>query len=147
MRVDCDGNSRAIPVVGPNITYDEFLGRFLHPLQPCIITGLTNSWPAIKEWTTIDTASGSLVPNCTALRDTFGAYDGCITFCGETDGNGDFSEREMPVAQFIDEFRTNSDDGRSRKTYLKDFHFMRVNPSLRPPYTVPLYFQGIKLVL
>ena len=147
MRVDCDGNSRAIPVVGPNITYDEFLGGFLHPLQPCIITGLTESWPAIKEWTTIDTASGNLVPNCTALRDTFGAYDGCITFCGETDGNGDFRQRKMPVAQFIDEFRENSDEGRSRKMYLKDFHFMRVNPSLRQPYTVPLHFQGIKLVL
>jgi hypothetical protein len=146
MRLDGDGNSRAIPVVGPDIPYGEFLDRFLRPLQPCIITGLTSSWPAVEKWATSDTTPGNIVPNYAALRDTFGSCDGCITFCDELNGNGDFTQREMPVAQFIDEFCNNSDEGKSRKTYLKDFHFMRVNQFLKPPYTVPIYFQGTNIV-
>src|SRR5277367_3265255 len=123
-------NSRVIPVVGPDITYHEFLDRFLRPLKPCIITGLTKDWRSAEEWTTIDPILEHLVPNFTALRDTFGTYNGCITLCNVLDVNGDSIQREMPVAQFVDEFSRNIDEGKSSKTYLKDFHFMRVNQAL-----------------
>ena len=137
-----NGNNRAIPIVAPDISYNEFLNSFLRPLKPCIITGLTKDWPAAHEWTTRDPATGQTVPKFSTLRDIFGSYQGCITFCDELDINGDARLRELRVSQFIDDFFRNLENGTSQKTYLKDFHFMRVNEALKAPYTVPKFFQG-----
>ena len=137
-----DDHGRGIPVVGPDISYDDFLDTFLRPLKPCIITGLTKDWPAAYEWTTHNSATGKSIPNLSLLKDVFGASEGCVTMCEEIDTNGDATVRETHVSQFIDEFSRNLKNGTTRKTYLKDFHFVRVTRSPNAPYTVPKFFQG-----
>ena len=135
--------TRGIPIIDANTEYKDFLDRYLRPLKPCIVSGLTGRWSAAKEWTKLDSDTGTLVPNFSALKETFGEHRGCVTFCEETDSNGDAIQREMSVSQFLDNFAKNYEDsGASRKTYLKDFHFMRVNRSLISPYSVPKFFQG-----
>jgi hypothetical protein len=138
-----DDHGRGIPVVGPDISYDDFLDTFLRPLKPCIITGLTKDWPAAYEWTTHNSTTGKSIPSFSILKDIFGASEGCVTMCEEIDTNGDATVRQTQVSQFIDEFSRNLENGTTRKTYLKDFHFMRVSHSLNAaPYTVPKFFQG-----
>ena len=136
---------RGIPVIDGNISYQQFLNEYLRPLKPCIISGLTEGWAAAKEWTVTDVATGILVPNFSILKQLFGDFDGCVTFCGEEDANGDAVQRDMPISQFIDDIQLTVHGGlfnSTRKTYLKDFHFMRVNPSIKQPYSVPIFFQG-----
>ena len=132
---------RGIPVIDRDFSYTQFLDDFLRPLRPCIIvSGLTEEWPSTKRWTIQDPSKGQLIPNYRTLEEDFGEYEGCITFCDETDSNGETVQREMLVSQYIDSITRHET---TRKTYLKDFHFMRVNPSLKPPYSVPKFFQGI----
>jgi hypothetical protein len=140
---------RGIPLIDANVSYQEFLDRFLRPLKPCLLSGLTEGWPAARDWTTFDSELGQLVPDFAVLKDSFGEYRGCVTFCDETDSNGDAVQREMSVAEFIDSISPHSDKHlitASRKTYLKDFHFMRVKSHTKQPYSVPLYFQGSALL-
>lgn len=137
--------ARGIPIIDANVSYQDFLDSFLRPLTPCLLSGLTEGWPAARDWATFDSTLGQLVPNFSVLKALFGEYSGCVTFCDETDANGDTVQREISVAEFIDSISSN--DGRdlitsSRKTYLKDFHFMRVKSYTKQPYSVPLYFQG-----
>lgn len=135
-------DEREIPVVGPDLSYESFLDRFLRPLKPCIITGLTENWPAAHEWTTLDPKTDYLIPNLSLLREVFGSSNGCVTFCDELDADGDAILREMLVSKFINDICKNLDSGTSQKTYLKDFHFMRATTSVKAPYTVPKFFQG-----
>jgi hypothetical protein len=130
-----------LPIIDANVSYQDFQDQFLRPLKPCIFLGLTEGWPAARDWTTVDSTSGELIPNFQALKDAFGKYDGCVTFCDETDVNGDAVQQEMPITQFIDGILPAVDNS-TRKTYLKDFHFMRFKTSATQPYTVPQYFQG-----
>ena len=129
-----------IPVIDANISYKQFLDDFLRPLKPCLINGLTKDWLAAAKWTTTDSATGELIPDYAALNETFGDYPACITFCDELDVNGEAVQREMQVSQFITDIVSAST---SHKRYLKDFHFMRANTSLTPPYSVPKFFRGI----
>lgn len=133
-------DDRGIPVIDANISYKQFLDDFLRPLKPCLITGLTKNWLAATKWTTTDSATGELIPDYAALKETFGDYPACITFCDEKDINGETVQQEMRVSQFITDIVSASN---SHKRYLKDFHFMRVNTSLTPPYSVPKFFRGI----
>jgi hypothetical protein len=130
-----DEGERRIPVIKADVSYKIFLDEYLRPLKPCIISGLTDGWAAAKEWTISDRSTGKLNPNLSILEEIFGKYECCVTFCDETDANGDTVQREMSVSQFIDQQN-------SRKTYLKDFHFMRVDPFVKQPYSVPKFFQG-----
>jgi hypothetical protein len=144
-----DGD-RGIEVLSPDISFKEFLDGYLRPLKPCIVSDVAQGWSAAEKWTRIDSHTRTLIPKFSVLKECFGEYSGCVTCCNETDGNGDAVQRDMSVQQFIDDILANSKYdffNSSRKTYLKDFHFMRVNPSLPPPYDVPLYFQGIPLTL
>ena len=134
MKVE-DAGERGISVIKADVSYKVFLDDYLRPLKPCIISGLTDVWTAAKEWTIRDSSTGKLIPNFSILKEIFGKYECCVTFCDETDANGDIVQREMSVLQFIDQQN-------SRKTYLKDFHFMRANPSIKQPYSVSKFFQG-----
>jgi len=131
---------RRIPVIEKDLSYQVFLNAYLRPLEPCIISGLTDEWTASKEWTIEDSSTGELIPNFSKLKHVFGECGCCVTFCDETDSNGETVQREMSVAQFIDSIQEHD---ATRKTYLKDFHFMRVNTSLKPPYSVPKFFEGM----
>jgi hypothetical protein len=137
---------RGIPVINKNVSYQVFLDTFLRPLKPCIVSGLQDDWSAAKEWTTWDSSTNNLIPNFSTLKDVFGEYQCCVTFCDETDSNGDTIQQEMPVSQFIDDIHQKDFITSTRKRYLKDFHFMRVNASLKSPYSVPNFFQGSSLV-
>jgi hypothetical protein len=141
-----DGNGRGIPVVSSDISYSYFLNHFLRPLKPCLVSGLTEGWSAAIEWTTVDPLTAALIPNFSALRARFGSFNGCVTFCATKDSNGDALQEDMLISQFIDNVSSNSHENLFTSTtrrYLKDFHFMRVNPSLKSPYSVPIFFQGI----
>jgi hypothetical protein len=116
--------------VSSDISYTTFHARFLRPLQPCLITGLAETWPATRNWTCRD----PLVPKFAALKAAFGDVAACITFCDQLDGNGDPIQRDMSVCEFIDAVLT-----APGKRYLKDFHFCHHLP---PPYSVPEFFQG-----
>ena len=129
-----DAGERGISVIKADISYKVFLDEYLRPLKPCIISGLTDGWTAAKEWTIRDSSTGTSIPNFSILKETFGKYECCVTFCDEADANGDIVQREMPILQFINQQN-------SRKTYLKDFHFMRVkNPSINQRYSVSKSF-------
>ena len=141
---DTNGTSQ-LPRIPGNLPYPAFLDTFLRPLKPCIITGLANSWPAFHEWTRRDPLTTELGPDYDVLTAAFGKFAANITFCDEHEnGNGDARQREMSVAQFIDDITTTQSP---QKRYLKDFHFMRVSQQLPPPYAVPIFFQGIRLSL
>ena len=131
---------RGIPIIGKKVCYQAFLNEFLRPLKPCIVSGLTEEWPATNRWTTIDPSTGTLIPNFSHLNDIFGKYECCITFCNEKDSNGNPIQKEMSVSEFINSILAHET---SDKQYLKDFHFMRINPSLPTPYSVPEFFQGM----
>jgi len=133
-----NGGERGIAIVHAKIEYKKFLDDFLRPLEPCLIDGLTEDWIAAKEWVT-EKETGQVVPNLTALKETFGEYTGCVTFCDQTDINGETVQKDMKVSEFIELISPL----KSEKRYLKDFHFMRVNSSLPKPYTVPKFFKGI----
>lgn len=127
---------RGIPFVGGNISYTHFLDKNLRLLKPCLITTLTEDWAAAREWTCHDPTTRKMIPNIPHLRALFGAETGCITFCAEADNNGELIQRDLPVSSFFDSLESNA----SRRTYLKDFHFMR---HLRKhPYSVPTFFAG-----
>lgn len=131
---------RGIPVIEKDVSYRVFLNDYLRPLEPCIISGLTDEWTTSREWTSEDSLTGELIPNFSKLKQVFGEYECCVTFCDETDSNGETVQREMSVAQFIDSIHEHNT---TRKTYLKDFHFMRVNSSPKPPYSAPKFFEGM----
>src|SRR5271170_87164 len=115
---------RGIPVIDKDISYTQFLEDYLRPLRPCIVSGLTEEWLSAKRWTILNQSTGQLIPNFRTLEEDFGEYGCCITFCDETDSNGETIQREMSVSQYIDSITRHES---TRKTYLKDFHFMRVN--------------------
>jgi hypothetical protein len=125
-----------IPVVSGDSSYTQFLDSHLRALKPCLISALTTVWTAAREWTCRDPPTGKLIPNFSLLKELFGAETGCITFCSETDHHGELIQRELPVSSFITSFSNDA----SRKTYLKDFHFMR--HLQKPPYSVPKFFAG-----
>jgi hypothetical protein len=140
---------RGIPIIDRAVPYKVFLDEYLRPLEPCIVSGLTREWAAAKEWTTLDTATDNLIPNFCVLDEVFGQYTGCVTFCAETDSDGDAIQRSMSVSNFIQNILSSSVHdylNSTRKTYLKDFHFMRLNPSVKQPYVVPKFFQGSDLL-
>jgi hypothetical protein len=131
---------RAIPVVRGDISYTQYLARYLRPLKPCLVSGLTEGWAAAREWTCRDPATEKMIPNFSHLREIFGAESGCITFCDETDPYGELIQQYLPISSFIDSL----DRDTSRKTYLKDFHFMRHLRKL--PYLVPKFLAGTVFV-
>ena len=128
-----------IPVVSGDSSYTQFLDNHLRALKPCLISGLTTVWTATREWTCRDPSTEKLIPNFSLLKELFGAETGCITFCSETDDHGELIQRELSVSSFIASFSNDA----SRKTYLKDFHFMR--HLQKPPYSVPQFFAGSSL--
>jgi hypothetical protein len=136
---------RGISVIPNDIPYKDFLDEYLRPLKPCLFSSVTESWPAVKQWTEIDSRTRTLIPNFSNLKRTFGENDGCVTFCDEYDVHGDTVQREMTVGNFLDNLLSNSGNdffNASRKTYLKDFHFMLANPDAAKMYDIPVYFQG-----
>lgn len=132
-------DENGIPVVLGDSLYKQFLDNDLRSLKPCIISGLSEDWPAAREWTCRDPTTGNLIPDFSHLKVLFGAEIGCITFCEETDAHGELVQRDLSVSSFIDSLNKDA----SRRTYLKDFHFMRHLP--KPPYTVPKFFAGSSL--
>src|SRR5271154_6849521 len=130
---------RWIPVAQADISYSQFLEKYLRPLKPCLISGLTEDWSVAREWTCRDPAVGELTANFSHLKELFGAETGCVTFCTETDPHGELVQRDLPVSSFINSCNNEA----SRKTYLKDFHFMR--HLQKTPYSVPKFFAGWSL--
>jgi hypothetical protein len=137
---------RGISVIPNDIPYKDFLDEYLRPLKPCLFSSVTESWPAVKQWTEIDSRTRTLIPNFSNLKVMFGENNGCVTFCNEYDVHGDTVQREMTVGNFLDNLLSNSGNdffNTSRKTYLKDFHFMLANPDAAKMYDIPVYFQGL----
>jgi len=127
---------RGMPIVRSDVSFPQFLDKFLRPLKPCLMSGLTDDWIAARVWTCQDPAAGNLIPNFPLLKVLFGAETECVTFCDETDRHGELIQRDFPISSFLDSLNPNT----SRKTYLKDFHFMR--HLRKPPYSVPRFFAG-----
>lgn len=135
----------SVPVLPHNTPYIHFVNHFLRPLKPCLISGLSNDWNATKHWTTTDVRTGSLIPNFSALQVAFRDSQGCVTLCDVLGDDGNFQQKEMTVSQFIENVLSNSNRNffkSTQKTYLKDFHFMLSNNSLKDVYDVPYFFQG-----
>jgi hypothetical protein len=126
---------RDIPVIDSDTPYKVFLDTFLRPLTPCLITGLTQDWPAAKQWTTFDPRTQTLVPNFSTLNSLYGHCTGTITHC---------STSTPPCETLISSFLTQiASSPRPGGRYLKDFHFMsHLPPSSPEPYSVPVYFRG-----
>ena len=74
-----------------DVSVEEFVQRFEIPATPCVIEGLTDSWPA-KNWT------------FDSLSNDFG---GSCLKCGEDDEGG---KVKMSLAHFMRYLKEQSDD-------------------------------------
>jgi hypothetical protein len=130
-RVDCK-----------DLSYDDFVEKYMRPNQPVVIQGLTKGWRAVSDWTKED----GLVPNLQNLSDRFGK-DVCQVYEQVTSG---FSEarpslQTMSLAEYADWWElyhssTETEDGEQPLLYWKDWKFVAAHPTYQA-YEWPLYFQ------
>ncbi|CAK7322940.1 unnamed protein product [Dovyalis caffra] len=116
-------------VNGKELSYNEFVERYLSKNQPVVLTGLMDDWRACKDWV-FDNGK----PNLKFFSTHFGNSKVQVADCGTRDFT-DQKRVEMTVSEFIDHWTdakecggaSNSfqeDNGKS-VLYLKDWHFVK----------------------
>ncbi|GAB4845763.1 hypothetical protein Ancab_039170 [Ancistrocladus abbreviatus] len=130
-------------VNGKELSYSEFVKRYLVKNQPVVLTGLMDDWRASRDW--ID-ENGN--PNLRFFSTHFGKSKVQVADCG----NREFTDQkrvEMTVSEFIDHWiglsaqdhNNISTEGCGGKSllYLKDWHFVKEYPEYEA-YTTPIFF-------
>lgn len=117
-------------VNGNELSYSNFVEKYLSKNEPVVITGLMDDWRACKDWVFDDGR-----PNLQFISSTFGTSKVQVADCGSRE----FTEQkrfDMSVSDFIAkwvDFSSVEHDNPSinklnGKTllYLKDWHFVKI---------------------
>ncbi|KAJ8771808.1 hypothetical protein K2173_026985 [Erythroxylum novogranatense] len=130
-------------VNGKELSYNEFVERYLSKNQPVLLTGLMDDWRACKDWVT---ENGR--PNLRFFSTHFGKSRVQIADCGTREFT-DQRRIEMTVTEFInhwsEDFVSDCANGASREgsdksvLYLKDWHFVKEYPDY-VAYRTPVFF-------
>ncbi|EEF51959.1 2-oxoglutarate and iron-dependent oxygenase JMJD4 isoform X3 [Ricinus communis] len=124
-------------VNGKELSYDEFVERYLSKNQPVVLTGLMDNWRACKDWVTDDG-----YPNLQFFSTHFGKSRVQVADCGTREFT-DQKRVEMTVSEFIDhwiEYNASNHESNSKSLlYLKDWHFVKEYPEY-VAYRTPLPF-------
>ncbi|KAL2243690.1 UNVERIFIED_CONTAM: 2-oxoglutarate and iron-dependent oxygenase JMJD4 [Sesamum indicum] len=125
-------------VNGKELSYGDFVEKYLARNQPVILTGLTEDWRACKDWVSDDGK-----PNLRFFSTHFGGSRVQVADCGTREFT-DQKRIEMSVSEFIDRWLKLwiSDNGGADGTsllYLKDWHFVKEYPEY-VAYRTPIFF-------
>ncbi|XP_042038981.1 2-oxoglutarate and iron-dependent oxygenase JMJD4-like [Salvia splendens] len=125
-------------VNGKELTYAEFVEKYLDRNHPVILTGLTDDWRACKDW-----VSGDGKPNLRFISDQFGCSRVQVADCATREFT-DQKRLEMSVSEFIQLWisSSSSDNGGADGKpllYLKDWHFVKEYPDYAA-YSTPVFF-------
>ncbi|XP_058227408.1 arginine-specific demethylase JMJ20 isoform X3 [Rhododendron vialii] len=110
-------------VNGKELSYSDFVQRYLLKNEPVVLTGLMDDWRACKDWVLPDGR-----PNLPFFSTHFGSSTVQVAYC-YTKEFTDQKREEMSVSEFIGDWLEFSsgefNDGKSL-LYLKDWHFVKV---------------------
>uniref|UniRef100_A0A6N2KD42 JmjC domain-containing protein n=1 Tax=Salix viminalis TaxID=40686 RepID=A0A6N2KD42_SALVM len=130
-------------VNGKEISYNEFVERYLAKNQPVVLTGLMDGWRACKDWV-FDNGK----PNLKLFSTHFGNSKVQVADCGTKEFT-DQKRVEMTVSEFIDHWIDDRECGGASNSfqegngkfvlYLKDWHFVTEYPEY-VAYKTPLFF-------
>ncbi|XP_010248583.1 PREDICTED: jmjC domain-containing protein 4 [Nelumbo nucifera] len=130
-------------VNGKELSYSEFVKRYLEKNQPVVLTGLMDDWKACRDWVY---ENGN--PNLHYFSAHFGKSRVQVADCGSKEFT-DQKRVEMSVSEFIDHWlKLPKEDGSYSNRqgndqtvlYLKDWHFVKEYPDY-VVYTTPLFFR------
>ncbi|KAK4437293.1 2-oxoglutarate and iron-dependent oxygenase JMJD4 [Sesamum alatum] len=125
-------------VNGKELSYADFVEKYLARNQPVILTGLTEDWQACKDWVSDDGK-----PNLRFFSTHFGGSRVQVADCGTREFT-DQKRVEMSVSEFIDcwlKLCSSDNGGADGKSllYLKDWHFVKEYPEY-VAYRTPIFF-------
>lgn len=130
-------------VNGRELTYREFVNRYMEKNQPVVLTGLMDDWRACRDWVT---DNGQ--PNLKFFSSSFGSSKVQVADCGTREFT-DQKREEMRVSDFIMRWlerypvQPNTENQTSNDhcsvLYLKDWHFVKEYPEYLA-YISPLFF-------
>ncbi|OVA19880.1 JmjC domain [Macleaya cordata] len=130
-------------VNGKELSYEEFVERYLEKNQPVVLTGLMDGWRACSDWVTVDGQ-----PNLHFISSHFGKSKVQVADCGRREFT-DQKRVEMSVSEFIRNWiqfsskeysnPSNCEGDDQSLLYLKDWHFVKEYPEYAA-YTTPLFF-------
>ncbi|XP_009618730.1 arginine-specific demethylase JMJ20 [Nicotiana tabacum] len=130
-------------VNGREVSYGEFMEKYMAQNQPVVLTGLMDDWRACNDW-----VSPNGKPNLHFFSSHFGKSKIQVADCGTREFT-DQKRIEMTVSEFVDHWLClssannggNSDSGAAARSllYLKDWHFVKEYPEYIA-YRTPLDF-------
>ncbi|KAK9278901.1 hypothetical protein L1049_028482 [Liquidambar formosana] len=130
-------------VNGKELSYSEFVERYLAKNKPVVLTGLMDGWRACSDW-----VSDNGQPNLHFFSTHFGKSRVQVADCGTREFT-DQKRVEMSVSEFINHWLEDSVEEISNAStrecngkfqlYLKDWHFVKEYPEYLA-YTTPLIF-------
>ncbi|KAK1433838.1 hypothetical protein QVD17_10756 [Tagetes erecta] len=120
-------------VNGNELSYSDFVNKYLSKNEPVVITGLMADWRACRDWVMDDGK-----PNLQFISSNFGNSKVQVADCGSREFT-DQKRLEMSVAGFIDHWLKLSSVEHGN-LYLKDWHFVKEYPEYTA-YTTPLFFR------
>ncbi|XP_060967962.1 arginine-specific demethylase JMJ20 isoform X1 [Cannabis sativa] len=131
-------------VNGLELSYDDFVKRYMEKNQPVVLTGLTDQWRACTDWVT---SNGK--PNLQFFATHFPKSTVQVADCGTREFT-DQKRVQMSVSKFVDQWVQGSvqEEGSNASTkdvrdkpllYLKDWHLVKEYPEYTA-YTTPLFF-------
>ncbi|GER38493.1 JmjC domain-containing protein [Striga asiatica] len=124
-------------VNGKQLSYADFVDKYLARNQPVVLTGLMDDWRACKDW-----VSGDGKPDLGFFSAHFGGSRVQVADCGEREFT-DQKRLEMLVSDFIDSWveisGSDNGGGDGKSLYLKDWHFVKEYPDYIA-YTTPIFF-------
>lgn len=125
------------------LTYSQFVDRYLVKNQPVVLTSLMDDWRACVDWVK---PNGS--PNLGFFAECFGESRVQVADCGVQEFT-DQKRVEMTVSEFVGHWHDSCADDSSGSSmdqcgqslfYLKDWHFVREYPDY-VAYTTPSFFE------
>jgi len=123
-QVDLDGwyhDTGHVPRIrASEITTEAFVDRFLKGGQPCVITDVVPTWPAMHKW------------HPDTLMDSY-----CETLIKINEYNDDELRIKMTMRDFLIYMRENQE---ARPLYVFDSSFQRRAPTLLQDYGIPRFF-------
>ncbi|KAK7301555.1 hypothetical protein RJT34_12422 [Clitoria ternatea] len=125
-------------VNGKELSYSEFVERYMEKNQPVVLTGLMddNHWRACTDWVTHPLAK----PNFQFFSTHFGPSKVQVADCGSREFT-DQKREEMLLSDFVGRCLQLQVQGSSVESvpYLKDWHFVKEYPQY-VAYITPMFF-------